>query len=207
MRAIKVVILLSRYGVVGCLMGCVMGCVIGCVPSAFAQSIMETSAAAAGGSVGGVAGKQVSDGLTAIFGKLDKSTSKAAKASKRYSGPSEPLLEAGPGVPNAGPESVPPPPPLRRRAPAHAVAIAPPPPPPVAPAISAPPPPRMTADELRAVAPGMERSALLKLGAPASRVTMFDDGHVVELYLYSGEQSTLGEVRLSDGQVSKVQLR
>ncbi len=31
----------------------------------FGQSILETSAAATGGSVGGVAGKKVSDGITA----------------------------------------------------------------------------------------------------------------------------------------------
>jgi hypothetical protein len=65
----------------------------------------------------------------------------------------------------------------------------------------------MTADELRTIAAGMERSELLKLGAPASRITMFEEGHLVELYLYLAKDTKLGEVRLSDGQVASVALR
>jgi hypothetical protein len=201
MRASSFVILLSAWGAWGW------------VNPVFGQSLMETSAAAAGGSVGGVAGKQVSDGISAILGKVDKNTEKAAKAdkvSKRYSGPSEPLIEAGPGAPKRETESVPPPPPLPRRGPVKkSVAIAKPAPPPaaVAPVPAPPPPPQMTAEELRGVTAGMDRSDLLQLGAPASRITMFEDGHLMERYLYMAKDATFGEVRLSDGRVSVVELR
>jgi hypothetical protein len=183
------------------------------------QSLMENAAAAAGGSVGGVAGKQVSDGLSTIFGKIDQDTSKAAaKPSKRYTGPSEPLLEAGPGVPKTAArraankaanraESVPPPPPLPTHGPVHKTAAVVPPPVPVIEPPPPPPPPQMTADELHTVTAGMDRGDLLKLGAPASRITMFEDGHLVEYYLYLAKDTKLGEVRLSDGQVAAVELR
>src|SRR5580693_6338674 len=78
--------------------------------TAFGQSIVENAAAAAGGSVGGVAGKKVSDGMTAIFGKVDKQTAKAAEKEKEKD--AKPLFEVGPGVPKGAAESVPPPPPL-----------------------------------------------------------------------------------------------
>jgi hypothetical protein len=38
-------------------------------------------------------------------------------------------------------------------------------------------------------------------------VTMFDDGHLVEIYRYQDRDVTLGVVRLSDGSVSSVQVR
>ena len=47
-----------------------------------AQSITEYGAAAVGGATGGAAGKKVSDGITAIFGKVDKQTADAAKQGK-----------------------------------------------------------------------------------------------------------------------------
>jgi hypothetical protein len=169
--------------------------------------MLESAAAAAGGSVGGVAGKQVSNGVSKIFGRIDEDTSKAAKVSKRYSGPSEPLLDAGPGVPKGEVESVPAPPPLTRRGPVRKTAAVLPPPVPVIEAPLPPPPPQMTADDLRAVTAGMDRNDLLKLGVPASRITMFEDGHLVERYVYSAKDTRLGEVRLSDGQVAAVQLR
>jgi hypothetical protein len=36
---------------------------------------------------------------------------------------------------------------------------------------------------------------------------MFEEGHLVELYLYLAKDTKLGEVRLSDGQVASVALR
>src|SRR5580700_719745 len=85
-----------------------------------AQTMTEVGASAAGSAIGSAAGKKVSDGITAIFGKVDKSTAKAAKAPEDNS-KSAPLLEVGPGAPritapsgpsagSSGPESVPPPP-------------------------------------------------------------------------------------------------
>ncbi len=175
------------------------------------QSLVEHAAAAAGGSVGGVAGKKVSDGLTSIFQKVDKQTQKAAKgaAASREAAPAEPLLEVGPGVPKQKASVPPPPPPLKhasapKPAPvpvAHVVA-----PPPPAPHVEPEPPP-VTANELRTVTAGMARADVLKLGQPAARITMFDDGHLIEIYRYQNHDDSLGVVRLTDGSVSTVQIR
>ena len=190
-----------------------------CAGLGWGQAMTEAAAAAAGGSVGGVAGKKVSDGLTSIFNKVDKQTSKAAGV-EVPSPPSkkdelEPILDVGPGVPKVQsrqPDSVPPPPPIpsarhaatapRRPASAPtaspALLVAPAPP---------PPPPAVTADDLKSVTAGMNRDDVLKLGPPASRITMFDDGHVVEVYRYQTGDSPVGVVRLTDGAVSSTQVR
>lgn len=176
--------------------------------SVWAQSMIEHAAAAAGGSAGGVAGKKVSEGLTKILSKVDKQAAKAAE-----SGTNTPLFEVGPGVPkpNAA-ESVPPPPP-----PAHHAAVHKAPPAPLAlsaepapPVIAPPPPPpapEATADDLHRVTTGMKREDVLKFGLPASRITMFDEGHLVEIYRYMAKDDTFGVVRLSDGAVSSVQVK
>ena len=52
----------------------------------------------------------------------------------------------------------------------------------VAPAL--PPPPVMSPEDFRTVSSGMTRADVLKFGAPASRITMFEDGHLVEVYSY-----------------------
>jgi len=182
-----------------------------------AQSMLEHAAAAAGGSVGGVAGKKVSDGLTTIFQKMDKQTQKAAKTgdTKKQPSPaaaasdsSAPLLEVGPGVPKGDTSNVPPPPPVKRAsvrktAPAPLpVVIEPPPPAPVA-----PPPPAVTADDLKTLTNGMPRASVLKLGEPAARISMVEDGHLLEIYRYQQKDTTLGVVRLTDGSVSNVAVR
>ena len=169
------------------------------------QSLMEHAAAAAGGSVGGVAGKKVSDGVSAIFGNVDKQTKKAADANK-----SDALFEVGPGVPKPEQGFVPPPPPpVHRASVAKAAPVAPEPPPaPLPPpAPIAPPPPPVTAEELKTIAVGTNRTDLLKLGQPASRITMFDDGHLVEVFHYASHDMTVGVIRLTDGAVSCVQAR
>lgn len=172
---------------------------------AFGQSILETSAAAAGGSVGGVAGKKVSDGVTAIFGKVDQQTSKAAETGKN----AKPLFEVGPGVPKSTAESVPPPPPVANHG-SHKTAVrAPLPMLPMIPVIlrvPPPPPPEMTRDDLKQVPRGEQRDDLLKMGEPAAKITMFDDGHLVEVYRYVSNDRTFGVVQLSDGAVSKVDI-
>jgi hypothetical protein len=215
----------------------VLLCGIAICGVAHGQTMVETAAAAAGGSVGGVAGKKVSDGLTSIFEKVDKAAGKAAKSGEtkgnssahRASGSTHsassttrrssdagsdadsnaPLLDVGPGVPRPDGSNVPPPPPLRRASVRKAVSvqdlppapIAPPPPPP------APPAPQMTADDLKQVSAGMRRGDVLKLGAPASRISMVDEGHLLEIYRYQSSDATLGVVRLTDGAVSNVLIR
>jgi hypothetical protein len=70
------------------------------------------------------------------------------------------------------------------------------------------PPPDVTAENLKGIAPGAAREDVLKLGVPAARITMFgDDGHLLEIYNYMSKNATFGVVRLSDGAVSKVELR
>ena len=195
-----------------------------------AQSLVEYSGAAAGGAVGGVAGKKVSDGVTGIFNKIDKATAKAAAADKDAAkDKNAPALEVGPGVPvshasapsasahaathtaraRVEPGSVPPPPPIHRAA-AHRPAPAPeseavampapvlPPPP--------PPPPVATVADLRGIAVGTDRSDVLKLGVPAARIMMYEDGHLVEIFRYMSADSDIGVVRLADGAVASIQV-
>jgi hypothetical protein len=176
----------------------------------WAQSLVEASAAAAGGSVGGVAGKKVSDGLTKIFEKVDKQTAKAAKqgapSKPKPSADDAPLFDVGPGVPKSD-TFVPPPPPPAHPVAAHRPASAPVrAPEPAAAVPPPPPPPEVTANDLRAFAAGMNREDVLKAGQPASRITMFDDGHLVEIYHYTAKDTPIGVVRLSDGRVSSIQM-
>ena len=53
----------------------------------------------------------------------------------------------------------------------------------------------------------MNREDVLKLGPPASRISMFDEGHLLEIYRYMTGDTTLGVVRLADRAVSGVQMR
>jgi hypothetical protein len=172
-----------------------------------AQTMTEVGASAAGSAVGSAAGKKVSEGITGIFGKVDKATAKAAKPPEDNS-KSAPMLEVGPGAPRVSGsvgESVPPPPPPAHRAAVKPAAteaiaeIAPPPPPP-------PPPPQVTAEDLRKVTNGMKRDELLKLGLPASRIMMSDDGHVLETFSYAQKDTSIGRVKLTDGAVSSVEV-
>ena len=179
-----------------------------------AQSMVETAAAAAGGSAGGIAGKKVSDGLSKIFEKVDKHTAEAAKGAdttkaRRAVPDAPPLLQVGPGVPQSDGSNVPPPPPIRhaavrKTAPVerHMPAVEP------APVVVAQPPaPDVTAADLKRVTAGMLRDEVLKLGSPAARITMVDDGHLLEIYRYQANETTLGVVRLTDGAVSTVVVR
>lgn len=110
---------------------------------------------------------------------------------------------------NADNSMVPPPPPsaadrkpvepARERA-----AVAPPP---VAPPPVAPPPPQVTLDDLKQVAVGEQRDELLKLGPPSARISMWEDGHLLEIFSYRAKELTLGQVRLHDGAVHSVELR
>jgi hypothetical protein len=199
-----------------------------------AQSLVEYSGAAAGGAAGGVAGKKVSDGMTSIFNKLDKATAKAAgeKAPEKATAKDKnaPVFDVGPGVPHSHgtvsaappstvaaapaksareePGSVPPPPPVHRSAVVRKPTprpVAEPVPPPIPPP-PPPPPPVATAADLKTIAVGTGREDVLKLGVPAARITMYDDGHLVEIFRYMSLDTNLGIVRLSDGTVSNVQV-
>jgi hypothetical protein len=180
----------------------------------FGQSLVENSAAAAGGSVGGVAGRKVGEGIANIFNKVDKAAGKAAKTGDTPSNPppgamgNEPLIEVGPGVPR-GESMVPPPPPVKRtpvRRASHVAA----PVPVVAPVVAAPlaaPAPQVTIDDLHKMTAGMARANVLSMGEPAVRITMIDDGRLLEIYRYMEKDSTIGAVRLVDGSVERVDAR
>ncbi len=190
---------------------------------AWSQAMTEAAGVLAGGSIGGVAGKKVSDGITNVMGKVEGVTSKAAKTTKapeaavakaKADTPSGgAVLQVGPGGVVKDHSLVPPPPPPARRA-----AIVPPPPTvesspvvtafrPTIPVLPPPPPPQVTADDLKSLASGTDRRDVLKLGAPAARISMYDDGHLVEIYRYQSHDRTIGVVKLSDGSVSSVQIR
>ena len=79
--------------------------------------------------------------------------------------------------------------------------ILPPPPPPP------PPPPQVTSADLKRIASGMRREEVLKLGVPALRITMDQDGHLLEIFSYTDKDAPLGRVRLTDGAVSTVEIR
>ena len=180
--------------------------------AAVGQNLTEYGAAAAGGSVGGASGKKVSDGINAIFGKVNRTADKASATGKPAAKPpaakQQPALEVSPGVPKADSGGVPPPPETHaavRKAPApipppvltlvEVTPVAPPP----------PPPPQMTAEDLKQVAPGASREDVLKLGEPSARIAMIEDGHLVEVFNYMAHGENLGRVRLTDGAVASVQ--
>ena len=181
---------------------------------AFAQSLTEFGAVAAGSAVGGASGKSVSNGINAIFGKVDQQTAKAAKETKKEKEPQAEALKVAPGSPVADPGGVPlpPAPPVKRSAPAP-VPVAQYVVPSEIARISAwadvaptlPPPPVMSPEDLRSVSTGMTRADVLKLGVPSSKITMFEDGHVVEQYSYHQNGQKFGGLKLTDGVVSSVQ--
>jgi len=182
---------------------------------AFGQSLTEFGAVAAGSTVGGASGKSVSNGITAIFGKADQQTAKAAaKETKREKEPEAEALKVAPGVSAADPGGVPlpPSPPGKRTAPAP-VRVAQYVVPQEVARISSwadvaptlPPPPVMSPEDLHSVSTGMTRADVLKFGAPSSKITMFEDGHVVEQYSYHQNGQKFGGLKLTDGVVSSVQ--
>ena len=184
------------------------------------QTMTEAGAALAGSTIGTAAGKKASEGITSIFEKVNQTTAKAAATSGKEN-KGKPLLEVGPGVPTGIPAGAsketkadltgdvpvipPPPPPIK----AHVSRVAPrtPPPVPVAPVEPPPPAPQATPADLQTLALGTGRGDVLKLGVPVARITMFEDGHLLEIYRYSTGDISFGAVRLTDGLVSSVQVR
>ena len=195
------------------------------------QAMLDRAAVAAGGSVGVAGGKKISDGLTAIFGKVDGQTKAAAKDKKKGE-PDEPMLKLGtPQVVGGGsrPDSkggVLPaallPKGTGRRASAAGpsnlassangeatapAALAEPQPVPVPPVPAPPPVPEIVATRelLSAVTVGTPlQDVLAKLGAPSSRISMFDEGEAVEILRFQSKSASLGAVRIVNGAVADV---
>lgn len=188
-------------------------CVVLLAGVSFAQSMAEFGAAAAVGSVGGASGKKVSDGLTAVFEKVGQQTAKAAKTDKKAA---EPALELAPGVVREETGGVPLPPPPQGRG-----GLRPPPLPLAKASLPAeiaesfvvavppvlPPPPEMSREGLKRVSAGMTRSDILRMGTPAARITMFENGHLSETYSYRQQGQKVGTVRLTDGAVANVEVQ
>lgn len=176
----------------------------------------EFGAAAAGGTVGGASGKAVSTGISTIFGKVNEQTVKAAGKEKEAPSP-KPAPPGGAARGSAGSVDtfVPPPPPsaATRRVVAVGAAENIPQHVPFAPftvadalpATPIPPPPTMTPESFKQVSMGMSRADVLKLGDPASRLAMFDDGHMMETFSYRAAGERFGRLQLQDGAVVKIE--
>lgn len=185
---------------------------------AWSQAFTDAAAVVAGSSVGVGAGKTMGQGITAALNSANGVTAKAAKTEKVAGVAAKPakedtaatVLKTGPGG-VVKDHSLVPPPPVKK----VAAAVVPPPPSlvPAAPAVITapvpvlPPPPQATPEDLQSLASGTSKADVLKLGAPSSRITMIDDGHLVEIFRYQTRDTTVGVVRLSDGSVSSVQVR
>ena len=77
-------------------------------------------------------------------------------------------------------------------------------------AVAIPEPPRKepTAEELASIRVGATESEMVTtLGQPESKVTIPDDGHLVQICQYWSKGKQLGTVRLDNGQVVNVESR
>ena len=61
--------------------------------------------------------------------------------------------------------------------------------------------------DISGIQKGMLRDSVLALGSPSARITMYDDGHMLEIYQYRNQTLASGTVRLRDGEVSAVEAR
>ena len=190
---------------------------------AFPQALVDHAAAAAGASIGATAGKPLSNGLTAVFGRVDETTTKAAtqpaekdKNKADQTKPEKPsalgAAPATPAAPASGPSSSSTPStrpqhastsrPLRR-----AVAPAPSTEPIVyLTPVAAPPPKEPALQDLLNVQIGSkEQDCIAALGAPSSRISIPEEGHMTELLRFTAQGRLLGTIRLDNGQVVNVQ--
>jgi hypothetical protein len=156
-------------------------------------------------SIGSAAGRRIGDQMNSSLRQGTRSfgTGKA-KGKGAAGGP------AGAGGARADTTNVPPPPPppppLRRAVATSKKSTAPswmtepfigPP---------APPPPPVNVD-LALIERGMARDSVLALGKPSSKITLYEDGHMVEIYQYRNQTLASGTVRLRDGAVSAIEAR
>ncbi|MDP8989664.1 MAG: hypothetical protein M3N41_06235 [Acidobacteriota bacterium] len=179
--------------------------------AAFSQNLADFGAVTAGSTVGGASGKAVSNGIDAIFKKANQQTAKAAVTPSKNEVPEPAPLKVSRALPSDDTGGVPLPPSPHKRPAASTVAsyvlpqeitrigslsdVAP----------NLPPPPEMSPEKFRNISTGTPRGDVLRLGAPSSRITMFDEGHLVELYSYRQNGQRFGTLRLTDGAVSSVE--
>jgi hypothetical protein len=181
-----------------------------------AQSLSEHAAAAAGATIGTAAGKPLSNAITKIFNQVDNDAQKAAK------NPSKPLTKTTsetksvtvPAVgasANSGPAatggSSRPSPGSRRRAPrSESAAYAPVAVPRFTIVPVEPPVKQATAEELGLIKIGTtEKELVATLGRPNSRITIPDEGHMLEICQYRANGKPLATIRLDNGQVVTIE--
>ena len=174
-----------------------------------AQSLAEHAAAAGGATIGTAAGKPMSNALTKIFGKVQSDAEKAAK------NPSKPLTKtpveppairtpvASSSTPSAPPSSV-----AHRRAPRTETKA-------YEPVVTQPfkivpvEPPAVkqaTAEELALIKIGTSEKDLVEaLGRPNSRITIPEEGHMLETLQYRANGKPLATIRLDNGQVVTIE--
>lgn len=179
---------------------------------ALPQAMMEYAVAAAAGSAAGVAGKGVSDGLDKVLRKLDELAQKSAATGDVVA----PIIEpgaTGPRVPAPlSGDSSPAPVTVRSTAVAR-----------TAPSarwtseqpvaarwvqgVPEPPRPEPTLRQLEEVETGTTRKQLVaRLGPPSASILIPGDGQLREICHFIGRGVHLGKVRLTDGEVSAVEI-
>lgn len=183
-----------------------------------AQSLAEHAAAASGATIGTAAGKPLSNAITKIFGQTDATTKKAASASIETKAPARPAVEPAPavqGAPQGGGSEAPSigggATPSRHGGYSHRPAqeqylsVKPIANPAAVAYVEEPARKEPTAEELAAIQVGLSEKELVDaLGKPASKVTIPDDGHLVEICQYWANGKQIGTVRLDNGQVVNV---
>ena len=186
-----------------------------CISPAYAQNILEHAAAAAGATVGTGGGKMLSNGIDKILGKAAETGSNAAKPVPARPAtipiaPPAPVSNRAPAfsqVPIGQPET-----PQHARSRRSAAAVDPDKPvfaapeapvsAPAAPSAIAPPP---SPEDFAKMKEGASRADVLAaLGTPSSRITIPDDGHLIEIFSYSDGNRRVGSVRIDNGVVVTV---
>mgnify|MGYP005852399927 CR=1 FL=1 len=175
-----------------------------------AQVLLENALSAAGGSAAGVAGKPASEAVGKIFRKLEEQQQQSpalaeATALEQAAGQAEPAAAPLPGGPAArsGPG--------RGRADVSAPSSEPAAPSPYwrTPPTPAPQParPQLSEEDLASIEVGASREDLVaRLGSPAARIIIPDQGGLREVYFFSGRGRHLGTVELTRGEVNAINL-
>lgn len=183
---------------------------IGFAATSMGQAMLEHAAAAAGGSLGAVGGKKVSDAIDGILGKANGQLQKAADP-KTATAPvveNRSLSKTKTTTGDSGAASKP----RASRNTASktgkteaAAQEAEPVLAPVSAEAPVPPPVTPTAEALAQLPQGASsQDVMARLGVPASKITMDDGGHLLEIYQYRTNGAVLGTVRIVDGTVASV---
>jgi len=180
---------------------------------AFPQALVEHSAAAAGAAIGTTAGKTLSNSMEKIFGNLEENTVHAAGVKKEDQKKQEKALDLQGAAAQAGAGNSPNSDPddgaaagRRRRGKAVARTQAESAEPLVA--IPAPEPPARepALEDFLSVKTGTKEQDLrASLGTPTSKVTIPDDGHLIEILRYTAGGQLLGVIRVDNGEVVNVE--